>query len=230
MPRGVYKRKAKADPSVADDKWRQGVAARKGAPSAYDRAKAAPIADSINCETIRSALDFLAEATQDEIFKAAALALDGYGMKTGGLKRKMLQILADAHLKTEWQVMPLVHQLVENGESVKGAARSAASTLSLAGASLDSIVDDIRKLYPAWLKNEGCSADDLTPPDGSTGRKLKVKITTANPTEAERRGRSEPLPDGACDAGDGFLLVPDDRHWRRWVASGYAALFGVVKS
>ena len=226
-----YERKVRKDATAGVDKiWRAACAAGRGPTSAYDRAKAIRIAGSIKCESVKAALEFLAEATEDDVFAAAALALDAYGLISGGLRRQTLKILADARVKVEWSAMLATHQFVEDGATVKQAARFAAVVCAVPGTSVDSITDDIRKAYPTWLKMQKSGTPLTPPPSGDTGRRLKVQVRMAFDDETGHHRRSGPMPAGAVELADGFLSVPDDRHWRRWVVSGHAVLFGVVKS
>jgi len=183
---------------------------------------------SVRGRDVARALEFLAEATDDDVFRSAALAIRGYGLDKGGLKASTLKMLRENRRTAEWAAMRMMHQFVEEGSSVLQSARSTSVVLGLPGQSMASTVDNLRKVYPKWLKAINGHSPPPTLPDGSTGRKLRVQLRQVVKT-ADRTSRISWFPGGAVFDATGFAIVPDNREWRRLVNKGFAVLFGVIE-
>jgi hypothetical protein len=128
----------------------------------------------------------------------------------------------------EWSAMRVMHQFVEQGTSVVQSARLTTVLLGLPGQSLTSKADNLRKVYPKWLKAIEEHRPPPVPPDGGSGRKLKVQLRQVVET-AGRTSRISSFPADAVFDSTGFALVPDNRAWRGLVHKGFAVLFGVIE-
>jgi hypothetical protein len=79
----------------------------------YDRLQSREFADiSMTGRDIARGLEFLAAATDDEVFRSAALAIQAYGLDKGGLKASTLKMLRDNQRTAEWGAMSVMHQLI----------------------------------------------------------------------------------------------------------------------
>jgi hypothetical protein len=175
------------------------------------------------------ALEFLAVATDDEVFRSAALALKAYGLNKGGLKASVLRMFKESERTGEFAAMRIMHQFMGEGASASQAARATAIALGLPGQSFRSVTDSLRKLYPKWLKTANNNVPEPAPPDGRTGRKLRVQL---RPVIKKSDGVSR-LSRFPCDVTldpEGFAIVPDNREWRRLVHKGFAVQFGVIEA
>jgi hypothetical protein len=221
-----YDKTTRADAS--DRVWRE-QAARPTIRASYDTLQSPQFKDvSVRGRDVARALEFLTEATDDDIFRSAALAIRGYGLDKGGLKASTLRMLRENQRTAEWAAMKVMHQFVEGGTSVLRSARLTATVLGLPGQSLRSTVDNLRKVYPKWLKAINGNLPVPTPPDGSTGRKLRVQLRQVV-EGADRTSRISRFPEDAIFDATGFAIVPDNREWRRLVYKGFAVLFGVIE-
>jgi hypothetical protein len=221
-----YGKSGRADAS--EQVWRR-EATRPTIRASYDILQSHQFKDvSVRGRDVARALEFLAEATDDDVFRSAALAIRAYGLDKGGLKASTLKMLRESQRTADWGAMRVMHQFVEEGMSVLQSARLTAIVLGMPGQSLMSKVDNLRKVYPKWLK----TIDGRTPaprlPDGCTGGKLKVKLRPVVKT-ADRASRISQFPDDAILDGAGFASVPDNRKWRGLVKRGFAVLFGVIE-
>jgi hypothetical protein len=136
-------------------------------------------------------------------------------------------MLSNARLRTEDAAAPLVDQLHKEGRSVNAASVEAAKAFQISPAYLKSKVDDIRKAHKAYAAGDD---ECYEMPDGATGRHLKVTPASDLDDVNNREVRVEMLCFSGAVEADGFLIVPDDRHWRRWIAAGLAICHGLVKS
>jgi hypothetical protein len=137
-------------------------------------------------------------------------------------------MLRENQRTAEWGAMRLMHQFVEEGMSVLQSARLTATLLGLPGQSLKSEADNLRKIYPKWLKTIVGHMPPPRPPDGWTGRKLKVQLRQVVKT-ADRTSRISGFPADVVFDATGFAIVPDNREWRSLVNKGFAVLFGVIE-
>jgi hypothetical protein len=95
-----YKNLSKAD--QLEKAWRNEVT-RPTLHATYDKLRSAEFADvSVKGRDIARGLDFLAEATDDEAFWTAALAIRAYGFDKGGLKTSTLKMLRDNQRTADW--------------------------------------------------------------------------------------------------------------------------------
>lgn len=194
----------------------------------YDRIKTETFAnESINAGDIADALDFVAAATGDDLFKRSALALRAYGLAGGGLKQDTTRMLIDHHRTAAWGAMPKIHEwVVRQGLSIREAAARVAARLGIKGQSFNAVVDDLRKTYPSWIKAIENKGPGRIVNDGDTGRKLRVRF--ARPwLDADNRPIAELM--GIKFDDEGFGLAPDNREWRRFIQEGQIALYGVSK-
>lgn len=159
---------------------------------------------TISVAEFKQGLRYLFDITGDEAFRTAELALDGYGLRRGGLKQATKQMLRDGHRSPEYAAVPFM----KDG-SVAEAERIAAE-YGLPGMTGDNVafgevVARLRRAY-LLLKKTGAATDM---PDGHTGRTLIVRCAMLAP--------------------DGLGIVPDGRDWRRLIHDGHATLLRVME-
>jgi hypothetical protein len=225
--KSIYTKQNKND--TVEEVWRAELN-RPTLSATYDRLRSPEFADiSVKGRSVWRALEFLAVATEDEVFRSAALALQAYGLNKGGLKASVLRIFRDSERTGEFAAMRVMHQFMGEGISASRAARATAVALGLPGQSLRSVADDLRKLYPKWLKLVDNNIPRPAPPDGSTGRKLRIQL---RPVIKRNDGvsRLSRFPSDMTFDAEGWAIVPDNREWRRLVHKGFAVHFGVIES
>jgi hypothetical protein len=121
----------------------------------YDKLKKAKSpSGALNCIGVRQALEFLHEATGDDTFQLAAHAMTSHGFTRGGVKQAALSKLAwNKH--AIWASMPRMSVWVENEKFAPlKAAKLVAAERGIPGPSFETVVADLRKNYPKWLKSE----------------------------------------------------------------------------
>jgi hypothetical protein len=120
----------------------------------YDRLKKIK-SPPLNCSDLRHALEFLHEATGDDAFQAAVLAMKRHGFTRGGVKLAALSKLSKRKYAI-WAAMPQMSVWVESKKfSPLKAAKLVAAQLGIPGRSFWAVITELRKTYPMWLKSIG---------------------------------------------------------------------------
>jgi hypothetical protein len=119
----------------------------------YDTLKKAKSpSGALNCTDVRQALEFLHEVTGDDTFQSAAHAMTSHGFTRGGVKQAALSKLA-LNKHAIWASMPKMHVWIESEKvSVRKAAQLVVARHGIPGPSFETVVADLRKNYPKWLK------------------------------------------------------------------------------
>ena len=124
--------------------------------------------------------------------------------------------------------MKIMHQFVQDeGTSMLKGAQLTAVILGLPGQSFKSVTDNLRKVYPKWLRAVASGTPLPVPPDGWTGRKLRVQ-TRHVVKDGAKTSRISQFPDDVEVDLEGYAIVPDNRQWRNLVKRGFAILYGVI--
>ena len=182
---------------------------------------------SISGRDIAEALDFLSEAIGDEAFRTASLALRAYGIGSGGVKQDVLRLLREHRGDPEWIVMPMMGSwVIKRGLTPRKAAIRTAAQYGVPGPSFETVVKNLERTYRAWTRSVAATAPSRAPPDGDTGRKLKVRRIRPSVN-----GEALPVKDvimGVAFDEDGFGVAPDTREWRRFIHEGIVALYGAI--
>jgi hypothetical protein len=98
-------------------------------------------------------LEFLHEATGDDTFQLAAHAMTSHGFTRGGVKQAALSKLT-MNKHAIWASMPRMSVWVEKEKFAPlKAAKIVAAERGIPGQPFETVVTDLRKNYPKWLKS-----------------------------------------------------------------------------
>ncbi|SFK28614.1 hypothetical protein [Methylocapsa palsarum] len=212
--------------------WERGRKKRHSVVDLVTKLEATSV-PSLNCIDIQDTLNFLYGATGDQIFKGAALAMNGYGFTHGfhrkGVKETVVNKIKNDGYARDWWAMPQIHMWVkQEGYPLRSATQFVVARNVIGGADeeFDSVVERLRKQYPKWVK----TIEKNTPWNsgkGDTGRKLRVRFPSRW-LGNEITFLSEFM--GVKVGVDGFAVVPDEAEWRRLIHEGHIWLCGVIDS
>jgi hypothetical protein len=204
--------------------WGQAVA-RDRVKTKYDDLKGSA---SLSGEATAAALELLVEATGDEAFRTALLALRAYGFNRGGLTRALKERMRKLDIRpTIWLVMPMMAKWRRRVESDVKAARLTAAQYGVSGQSFEAVVTELRKSFTKWKTSVEANEPADIDTSGDTGRKLKVRW--AAPVLGADNAPLRQIR-GVLIETDGMACAPDDAWWRARIHDGSFHLCGVIET
>jgi hypothetical protein len=176
---------------------------------------------TVSAESVRRSLDYLFSITNDEVFRAASLALDDYGLTEGGLQQRSLRLLRETGRDI------ISNAAKRMSEASYPEAERVASQFGVPGSnsSLDTVIKELVTARKE-LERKLCSGENQKPfPSGNTGRRLLVRFAM-HVLDANGEQRNDLF--GIIFDDDGFAIAPDTRDWRREISVGRIAFFGYL--